>query len=490
MNHTMTKLILTALLAIATVTGATFTGATIASGAESVPLNQRQARTSPEWLTGGVMYQIQPRAFTPEGTLPAATARLPKVAELGVDIVYICPVFVSDDDPDRGGWSPRQKASKMNNPRNPYRMKDYYHVDPEYGTDDDLKEFVATAHKLGMRVMLDMVYLHCGPNAVFLKEHPNFVQRDEKGNIVCAKWNFPKINHANPELREYLWRNMEYWVREFGVDGFRCDVSDRIPLDFWETARERLEKIRPDIGMLAEGTRPADQLKAFDLDYGWGFNWDDAAAFRKQWEKIDAARPRGGAKFIRFIDNHDISNDDYDNRLEKQWGSRRVDAALVTLFTLDGVPFLYNGQEVADTARHSIFGKSPIDWANGKTPVGVSRLAFCKILCTLRHAETALTKGKVIWLDNDEPGAVLSFLRQTDAEEILTVVNLTGREVRVRVALSWESADKFVTLLSERVEQEHAQDGRAEFLLKGNAYFVGGRVRPGERRVKHRVRRY
>ena len=382
----MTQLGLAAILTIAT----------LAADGESVPINERQARPSPEWITGGVMYQIQPRAFTPEGTLPAATKRLPRVAELGVDIVYICPVFVSDDDPE--GWSPRQKASKMNNPRNPYRMKDYYHVDPEYGTDADLKAFVAEAHRLGMRVMLDMVYLHCGPNAVFLEEHPNFVQRDEKGNIVCASWNFPKINHANPELREYLWQNMEYWVRDFDVDGFRCDVANSVPLDFWETARERLEKIRPDVGMLAEGTRPADQLKAFDLDYAWGFEWENKAdAFRKYWEKMRDERPRGGARFIRFIDNHDISNDDYDNRLEKQWGSRRVNAALVAIFTLDGVPFLYNGQEVADTARHSIFGRSAIDWANGDTPAGKARFAFCQELCKLRHAERALTHGKVAW---------------------------------------------------------------------------------------------
>ena len=451
--------------------------AILAAGAQSAPLNERQARTSPKWITDGVMYQIQPRAFTPEGTLPAATARLPEVAKLGVDIVYICPVFVSDDDPDRAGWSPRQKKSKMDNPRNPYRMKDYYHVDPEYGTDDDLKKFVDEAHRLGMRVMLDMVYLHCGPNAVFLNEHPNFVQRDKEGNIICAKWNFPKINHANPELHEYLWRNMEYWVREFDVDGFRCDVSGSIPLAFWETARERLEKIRPDVGMLAESTRAADQLEAFDLNYGWGFQWNNAAAFRKQWEKMRAARPIGGAKFIRFIDNHDISNDDYENRLEKQWGARRIEAALVTLFTLDGVPFLYNGQEVADTARHSIFGKSAIDWANGETPAGKARRAFCKRLCALRHTEKALTQGDVIWLDNDAPNAVLSYLRQTNGEEILTVVNLTGRDVRVRVTLPAGGMGKFTPLLSDRLEKKTEQDGKVEFLLKGNAYFVGKRVR-------------
>jgi len=454
---------------------ALLTIATLAADAESVPINQRQARTSPEWITGGVMYQIQPRAFTPEGTLPAATARLPKVAELGVDIIYICPVFVADDDPE--GWSPRQKKSGMNNPRNPYRMKDYYHVDPEYGTDADLKAFVAEAHRLGMRVMLDMVYLHCGPNAVFLEEHPNFVERDEKGDIVCASWNFPKINHANPELREYLWQNMEYWVRDFDVDGFRCDVANSVPLDFWETARERLEKIRPDVGMLAEGTRPADQLKAFDLDYGWGFNWDNATKFRVQWEKMRDDRPRGGAKFIRFIDNHDISNDDYDNRLEKQWGSRRVHAALVTMFTLDGVPLVYNGQEVADTARHSIFGKSPIDWPNGDTPAGKARFAFCQKLCGMRNAERALTHGEVVWLDNDAPEAILSFLRRTDDEEVLAVVNLTGQEVRVRVTLPQEGTPGFKPLLADGIKKETTEGGKQEFLVDGNAYFVGKRVR-------------
>lgn len=448
--------------------------ATLTADADSVPVNERQARPSPEWITGGVMYQIQPRAFTPEGTLPAATARLPKVARLGVDIVYLCPVFVSDDDPNRDFWSPRQKASKMDNPRNPYRMKDYYHVDPEYGTDADLKAFVGEAHRLGMRVMLDMVYLHCGPTAVFLKEHPNFVQRDEKGNIVCASWNFPKLNHANPELHEYLWQNMEYWVRDFDVDGFRCDVSDSVPLDFWETARARLEKLRPDIAMLAEGTRTADQVKAFDLDYDWRRNWTDAAAFRKRWEKMHDERPRGGARFIRFIDNHDIANDAWHNRIEKAWGARHVHAALVAIFTIDGMPFLYNGQEIADTARHSIFGRSAIDWANGETPAGKARFAFCQTLCAMRRAERALTHGDVVWLDNDSPDSVLSFLRRTPDDEILSVLNLSARPANVRVMLPDQTRSSYSTLIADGATIEIA-NGSATLDLAGFGYMVGKR---------------
>ncbi len=435
-------------------------------GEETVPLNLRTARVSPGWITEGVMYQIQPRAFTAEGTLKAAQARLGKLAELGVTILYLCPVFVADDDMDQASWSPRQKKSGMNNPRNPYRMKDFYHVDPEYGTDQDLKDFVAAAHALRMRVMLDMVYLHCGPRAVFLEAHPDFVKRDKNGKIKNAGWSFPALNHASPELREYLWQNMEWWVRDFDVDGFRCDVSDGIGLDFWETARQRLEKLRPDVGMLAEGTRKADQLKAFDLDYGWGFAWDNAATVRTQWEKMRAERPRGGARFIRFIDNHDIANDSYDNRIEKRWGAARVEAALVAIFTLDGVPFLYNGQEVADTARHSIFGRMPIDWANAKTAAGQARFAFCRRLCAMRRSRPALTRGELVWVDNDAPSAVLSYLRTSAEEKVLTVVNLTNKPVNVKLA---ELKETFKPLLAEGAKH----DERGTFALESNGYFVG-----------------
>lgn len=436
--------------------------------AEPVPLNRKQARTSPEWLTDGVMYQIQPRAFTPEGTLAAAAARLPKLAELGVTVVYLCPIFVSDDDGDVSGWSSRQKKSGMNNPRNPYRMKDFCHVDPEYGTDQDLKDFVAAAHRLRLRVMLDMVYLHCGPTAVFLKDHPDFIQRDTDGKVVSSGWAFPRLNYANPELREYLWKNMELWVRDFDVDGLRCDVADSVPLDFWETGRARIEKIRPDVGMLAEGTRAADQLKAFDLDYGWGkpFKaWNDAAAIRKLWESSRAARPIGGAKFVRFIDNHDFANDHYANRLEKQWGAARVESALVGLFTLDGVPFLYNGQEVADAARHSIFGKLPIDWANGETDAGRARFAFVRKLCAMRKTEKALTKGELTWLDNDAPEAILSFVRTFGGERIVTVINLTDKPVKVAV----KNGDG----TGEPLLANGATVGAGVFELGAYGYFVG-----------------
>jgi glycosidase len=350
-------------------------------------------------------------------------------------------------------------------------MKDFYHVDPEYGTDQDLKDFVAAAQRLGLRVMLDMVFLHCGPKAVFIETHPDFIKRDKEGKVVNMNWGFPGLNFASEGLREYLWKNMEMWARDYGVDGFRCDVSDGVPLDFWETGRERLEKIRPDIGMLAEGTRKADQLKAFDLDYGWGeaFKaWDNAAAIRKLWEKMRDERPIGGAKFVRFIDNHDFANDDYDNRVEKRWGAARVEAALAALFTLDGMPLLYNGQEVADTARHSIFGRLTVDWANGETAAGKARFAFVQKLSALRKAEKALTRGGLTWLDNDVPEAVLSFRRGEGDGAVVAVINVTGQPVTVKVG----GADG---ALAPLLAQGVSGDAQTGFRLAAYGYFVGRR---------------
>ena len=172
--------------------------------------NTTPAKEISDFVKSAVMYQLFLRPFTLEGTLEAATRMLPHIASIGVDIVYLCPQMVADDDPRTEFWSDRQNASKMENPFSPYRIKDYFHTDPEYGTDDDLKRFVAIAHRLGMRVMLDLVYYHCGPTAVFIEEHPDFVKRNDDGTVKNGRWHFPELNFDCLELREYLWQNMEY----------------------------------------------------------------------------------------------------------------------------------------------------------------------------------------------------------------------------------------------------------------------------------------
>lgn len=438
------------------------------------------ARTSPEWLNKAVIYQIFPRAFTKAGTLKEAEKYLPEVAELGADIIYLCPIFLQDDDMREEYWSVRQKNCGLNNPKNPYRIKDYYKLDPEYGTDSDLHSFVRTVHKHGMRILLDMVYFHCGPGAVFIKDHPDFVDRDEKGNLLCGEWHFPTLNFKNQDLREYLWKNMEYWITEFGIDGFRCDVAFEVPLDFWEEGRERLEKIKPDVIMLSEGEKRVDeQLKAFDLNYNFSFTAalrdvfsgkTAASVLREHWVKMKSERP-AGTRFIRYIDNHDLACDDGKMRLEEKWGRKITEAALVFIFSADGVPFLYNGQEIADDSYQSIYGNFPIDWKKAETQEGKERFAFCRKLCRMRHDEKTLTDGGLVWVENDKPDKLISFLRKAGDEEILVVINVSGEKIETQLKLECRDSNSFRKLFEEGVSSIDCKDGVLCLILNGFAYL-------------------
>lgn len=436
------------------------------------------ARQAPDWVNDGIIYQINVRAFTKEGTLPAATAKLEHLARLGVTIIYICPVFRADDDMRQEYWSPRQKKSGMNNPRNPYRMKDYYNVDPEYGTNEDLKTFIKEAHKFKMRVLLDMVFFHCGPTAVFIEDHPDFVIRDANGKIIVGNdWPFPQLNFDTPELREYLWKNLEYWVREFDADGFRWDVADLIPIDFVVEARKRLERIRPDIGMLAEGSRPENQIEAYDMNFGfpiYGTLRDvmdgkkPAKELAAEKIKQETSQPKGG-RFVHYIDNHDISNDDYEKRREHCWGTDGVEAALVACFTFDGLPMLYNGQEIADKARHSIYGNLPVDWPKAHTKEGKMRFKFCRNLIQLRKEHPALRAlGKTNYVANDQPEVVLSFERIDANETILVVINLNNDPVTVKVQTDIAPLNKL--FCKGKIVSNTKQPS---FKLPGYGYFIG-----------------
>ncbi|MBQ8400981.1 MAG: hypothetical protein IJX14_03535, partial [Clostridia bacterium] len=213
----------------------------------------RKALTAPAWLTSGGIYQINPRTFSPEGTIAAVTKELPYLASLGFGTIYLCPIFTEDDSENRENWSTRQKASRTNNPKNPYRMNDYFHIDEEYGTMEDLAECVTECHRLGMRILLDLVYLHIGPNAAILHTHPEFARQNPDGSFINGPWNFPLLDFACAGLREYLWCNMVYYIGVLDVDGFRCDVGDAVPVDFWAEGRRRIRAVKPDALLINEG---------------------------------------------------------------------------------------------------------------------------------------------------------------------------------------------------------------------------------------------
>ena len=442
--------------------------------AANTPANDRLARPAPDWFTKGVIYQIQPRSFTEEGTIRAAMAKLPLVAESGANIVYLCPLTVMDDDQDPRYVLPlRNKDIELRvraYSKCFYRVKDYYHVDPEFGTEEDVRAFVAEAHRLGLKVFFDVVFSHCGPKAVFIEEHPDWVRRDAQGGIVCNRWHMPQINFDNPELREYLTGSLLHWVKEFDVDGYRCDVAEEQPLSFWETARDRLDAVKPGVVLLCEGFGiPAEQVKAFDCCYCWTCKCIlcDAidgkrtlAEFLRQVRHKNAIMPRGGRKIWGF-DTHDETDDAqvkgprYD--LPERWGHELVEASLAAMFLLDGVPMIYSGNEWADVSFQQFYRRTPINWDLRETAYGQKRLRLVRQLARLRRCDYVFTEGSgpefIEWLENDCPEAVLSFMRKArDGRAAVCVFNLTKSPVAVTVKLGGQGAVADTPYVRERCE--------------------------------------
>ena len=424
-----------------------------------------------------IIYQMFLRTFTPEGTLNAAAKLLPHIKKCGFTIVYLCPVCCQDDDKRKEYWSERQKDSKLNNPKNPYRISDYYNVDPEYGTNEDLKVFISAAHKLGLKVILDLVYFHCGPKAVFLEEHKDFVKCDENGEIIYGEWQFPTLNFENLALREYLWQNMEYFVRDFDVDGFRCDVAYLCPTDFWEEGRKRIEKIKSKVFMLNEGENEDALGLAFDANYH--YNWMEyskqvfggelsAAELVKEHIKMSEHLQKENV-CIRAIDSHDGAHNYKFIHPQIHNGNLSVNANLVLNYMMDGIPFIFNGYEIADDNYHSIFanrfyGKNnAINWCKALTKDGIYRKKLIAKLSKIRKENEALYKGKLEWIENAYPDKLLSFVRTYKGKRLLVCINTSDKAVKINV----ERPIK--TILSYK-----QKNNESVMILGKYGYFVGG----------------
>lgn len=382
-------------------------------------LGSLRVRHSPDFLKSATIYQVWLRSFTPQGTLWAARAKLPHIARLGASIVYLSPINLQST---MGGYS------------NPYRIKDYDSIDPEYGTESDLRAFILEAHSLHLTVLMDIVFYDTSADSVLLKT-PSFYMQ-ESGRILMGDWALPRLNFANPELRQYLINNLLHWVQNDGVDGFRCDCASDVPTDFWDQARAALDKVNPDLIMLAEGERPEEMLKAFDISYGFSYlgalqevfrDGEPASMIRAQWEKNHARFPRGSC-FLHACDNHD------QNRAIVEFSAAGAKACTVLNFTLDGIPFFYNGQEIGDTTTRDHDSHYPIRWAldepdgGGIDQVQRAQLAWYTSVFQLRKEHSVLNTGDVTWLDNSNPSNILSYTREDGNQQILVVVNVSNRK--------------------------------------------------------------
>lgn len=426
-----------------------------------------QKKYIPTWLLSTAVYQVNPRTFSAEGTIAAVTARLPELKELGIGTVYLCPIFEEDDGADQTNWSIRQKRSKTGNPKNPYRMNDYFKIDEEYGCMDDLRELVSVAHSLGMRVLLDLVYFHIGPNAPILKEHPEFVLRDEGGAPLLGDWSFPVFDYSCKGTWEYLLSNMTYYIGAIGVDGFRCDVGDRVPLDFWAEGLKRMQSIHPDAILINEGEK-TEYLSVFHAMYA--FHWHDALyrvmvngeradLLQREWQAHRGQCDEDGL-FLRDMDNHDTVTD-WPDRIENLVGHNGMELITALNFILDGIPMLYCGNELADSKRLSMFANrfhpgafEVTDRSIACEPYSQRRQQVVKTLCALRKNHPDLALGKTNWLASDRPAQLIAFSRDCGSEQFLFLANVTKESVSC--AVSSQDLSRYTVILEseEKIKAE------------------------------------
>jgi glycosidase len=398
----------------------------VSSAAES---STPGAHKSPDWLRSSVVYELYPRDFSPAGDFNGITARLDELKDLGVDILWLMPIH------------PIGQKFKKGSIGSPYCVRDFYAINPDYGTADDFKRLLAESHNRNMKVLIDLVAGHTAWDSV-LMAHPEYYVKDANGHIIPPNTNWvdvAKLNYDNPELRQYMIGMMKHWVQDFGVDGFRCDVAYTVPVDFWEAARVELEKVNPNVIILAEaGAKPLFLSKAFDVDSSWNLysSLDSvmqsvlpASLLKQSWEHTQKQFPEG-VLHLRYSDNH------HQPRAVSRYGIDGALAAQVLILTLDGLPLFYNGMEVGDATESTdpaLFEKMPVFWhPDGRPPLR----DIYRDLIKLRKKYPAFYNGEVVWAQNSAPESVVSLLRRDAKDEFLVLINLSSRGVTGSVELA------------------------------------------------------
>lgn len=384
--------------------------------------------TTIDWIKNQVIYEVNLRQYTQGGTFREFEEHLPRLKELGVGVLWLMPV------------QPIGEKNRKGTLGSYYSIQNYTSVNPEFGTLEEFKVLVKKIHDLGMKVIIDWVANHTAWDHHWTIDHPDFYDRNEKGDFLPPnpEWtDVIHLNYGNPALWFEMIRQMEFWIREADIDGFRCDMAHLVTTLFWNHARYHLDKIKP-VFMLAE-TENHDLLEfAFDVIYNWkllhGLN--DLAAGRLNAPDILKIAQNSvrylskGAAELNFTENHD----------ENSWNGSAIERIhyylepiTVLTFTLPGIPLIYSGQEAGNYKRLDFFDKDKIPWKEDK----MSRLY--QTLIELRKRNPALWAGNEPGgfqvLPTDQPDKIAVFKRYSGDSEIIVMANLSSAEVSVSLDL-------------------------------------------------------
>ena len=382
---------------------------------------------APAWAEGAVLYEVFVPDASPEGTFRGLIRRLPEIEALGATTLWLMPIHTVGVEGRKGELG------------SPYAIRDYYAVNPEYGTEADFRALVEAAHDRGMHVLLDFVANHTAPDNAWVAEHPEWYTRGAGGGLSTpispdgepTDWtDVADLDYSNAALRAEMTDVLRYWVREFDVDGYRCDVAGWVPYDFWAEAIAAIREVKP-VLMLAESEDPAIHRVGFDLTYAW----PEYAAMKAVWggapastlvdlvARVQAELPPGAGR-LRFTTNHD----------ETAWdapppalfgGQAGAQAAFVLAASLPGAPLVYNGQETGVEAPVPFFSRTPYDW----TARPDVRAFYARFLAAYPQSE-ALRTGALARIEAASEDVVFAE-RTAGGERVVVLVNVRDRPATV-----------------------------------------------------------
>jgi glycosidase len=400
----------------------------LAAEPQALPITESVSQVkNVAWAKSANIYEMNVRQFTPEGTFRAIEPHLPRLRRMGVDIVWLMPI------------NPISQKNRKGSLGSYYAVKDYKAINPEYGNLDDFKHLVRTAHKLGLKVIVDWVANHTGWDNVWVDQHPDWYKRNAKGELEGYHYTDLSDNHeevwadvigldySKPEVRAGMIEAMSYWVKTADIDGFRCDVAWTLPVSFWDEARMKLDQIKP-MFMLAEADTPELHSRAFDMTYDWVLYHLLVKIGRGQAEVKDLAAlytkparkyPQGAYR-MTFTSNHDENSW---NGTDRELYGDGADAMAVLAATLPGMPLIYSGQESRLDKRLAFFDKDQIDWKN------YSRADFYAKLLKLKHDHPALSSamesGNFQLIETGD-AKVFAFRRVKASDTVTVIVNLSA----------------------------------------------------------------
>lgn len=397
--------------------------AVIFTGCDNADYQQNQTSNvePPEWSYNANIYEVNIRQNTPEGTFNAFAEDIPRLQEMGVKILWLMPIH------------PIGEKNRKGTLGSYYSIVDYTDVNPEFGTKDDFRSLIQKAHDHDMKVLLDWVANHTAWDAVWTETNPEFYETDEDGNFFppVEDWeDVIQLDVENPEMQEQMIQAMEYWVREYDVDGYRADVAYMVPTDFWINARERLDEIKP-VFMLAEAEEP-ELHEAFDMSYAWDYAQTirDIGAGEADLSDLDSALSRNFDRFSRsdfrmfFTTNHDENS--WAGSDPDLYGDNFENFAVLSA-TVWGMPLVYNGQESGLDKQLEFFEKDEIEWGDYKYE------DFYRTLLNLNTENRALWNGEKggSYLKNttDRDDVIFSYKRVADDDRVFVILNFSDENV-------------------------------------------------------------